>query len=239
MIESLTNSKIKYAIKLKQKKYRKEFNQFLVEGEHLIKEGVNTKLIDTIFYTKNNPYKGFNSFEVNTQVMDKLSELGNLDGIVAICNQPLAKGLSNKLLILDGVQDPGNLGTLIRTAAGFGFNTIISENTVDYFNEKVIRSSMGAIFYVNLIENDIINFIKTYEDYHYFGTDVLNGTNIKEIDFSDEKIAIILGNEGSGVRKKIKELVNTNINIPMINTESLNVGIAGGILMYEASKERI
>ena len=236
MIESITNAKIKYAAKLKQKKYRTQFNQFLVEGEHLVLEAKKSNMIDTLFYTETD-YGFSNSYKVNEQVMKKLSELGNTSGVVAICNKPNFKELSNKILIFDGIQDPGNLGTLIRTAAAFGFNSIISENTVDYYNEKVIRSSQGALFYTQLIEADIIEFIKENQEYHYYGTDVLTGKNIDNEDFNHKKIAIILGNEGSGVRDQIKDLVNTNINIPMKSTESLNVGIAGGIIMFKASKE--
>lgn len=236
MIESITNSKIKYATKLKQKKYRNQFNQFLVEGEHLVLEARKSNMIDVLFYTDDN-YHVSNSYQITSSIMKKLSELGNDSGVIAICNKPAFNELSSKVLILDGVQDPGNLGTLIRTAAAFDFKTIISENTVDYFNEKVIRSSQGALFYTNLIETDIIEFVKKNPNYHYYGTDVLSGHNITKEKFKKENIAIILGNEGSGVRKEIKDLVNTNINIPMSSTESLNVAIAGGILMYEASKE--
>ena len=237
MIESITNSKIKYATKLKQKKYRNLHNQFLVEGEHLVLEAKKNDMIDILFYTDND-YKVSNSFEIRNSVMKKLSELGNDTGVIAICNKPVFKELSSKVLILDGIQDPGNLGTLIRTAAAFDFKTIISENTVDYYNEKVIRSSQGALFYTNLIETDIIEFVKNNSNYHYYGTDVLKGKNIHSEDFNYKNIAVILGNEGSGIRKEIKDLVNTNINIPMSSTESLNVAIAGGILMYEASKEK-
>ncbi|XFA99708.1 TrmH family RNA methyltransferase [Candidatus Izemoplasma sp. B36] len=237
MIESITNSKIKYAVKLKQKKYRNLHNQFLVEGDHLVLEAKKNDMIDVLFYTDND-YNLSNSFKVSTNVMKKLSELGNTTGAIAICNKPVFKELSSKVLILDGIQDPGNLGTLIRTAAAFDFRTIVSENTVDYYNEKVIRSSQGALFYTNLIETDIIDFVKNNSNYHYYGTDVSSGQSITEEKFKKENIAIILGNEGSGVRKAIKDLVNTNINIPMSSTESLNVAIAGGILMYEASKEK-
>ncbi|XMB71954.1 RNA methyltransferase [Mycoplasmatota bacterium WC30] len=238
MIESLGNSKIKYASKLKQKKYRTEYGQFLVEGEHLIIEAIKSNNIDYLFSTETDSYDHVETFQVSNEVFNKISELNNSTGLIAVCNKPKIKELSDKVLILDGIQDPGNMGTLIRTAAAFGFNTIVAEDSVDFYNEKVIRSSQGAIFYVNIMDADIIKFIKTHHDYHYFGTDVLTGSDIRDVDFNEERLAIILGNEGNGIRNSIKELVNTNINIPMISTESLNVGIAGGILMFEAFKEK-
>ena len=236
MIESVSNSKIKHAMKLKQKKYRSTYNQFLVEGYHLVEEAIKSNLIDTLYYIENNPFV-HQGVEVSTQVMKKLSELDNLSSVIAVCNKPTSDMLSDRLLILDGLQDPGNIGTLIRNAAAFGFKTVLSENSVDFYNEKVIRSSQGAIFYVNLLEGDIIQFVKEHPEYHYYGTDVVVGETIHEKTFSHPKIAIILGNEGSGMREELKQLANTNIHIPMEQTESLNVGIAGGILMYEAYKE--
>ncbi|MCK4551613.1 MAG: RNA methyltransferase [Tenericutes bacterium] len=236
MIESLTNLKIKYLVKLKQKKYRSLHNQFLVEGEHLVFEAKKSNMVETIFYTDDN-YGIEDSFQISNQVMLKISELGNSKGVVAICNKQDFKDLSNKILMLDGIQDPGNLGTLIRSAAAFGFKTIIAENTVDFFNEKVIRSSQGAIFYVNLIEANLSEFIEKNKNYHYYGTDVLKGQNLKDVTFGHDKIVIVLGNEGNGVRDIIKSKMNTNIRISMQATESLNVGVAGGILMYEAREE--
>lgn len=233
MIESLTNNKIKYATKLKQKKYRTENSQFLVEGEHLIEEAIKSNLIDHIFTTKDVNYD-VPSFKVSAEVMKKLSDLKLEENIVGVCNKPKAKELSDKILILDGIQDPGNLGTLIRSAAAFGFTTILYENTVDCFNEKVIRSSQGAIFYISLKEVDLIEFMKANNQIHFYGTNVHDGNNLEAIKFNQNKLAIILGNEGNGVRKSIQDLVNTSINIPMLNTESLNVGVAGGILMYQA-----
>lgn len=237
MIESLTNSKVKYATKLKQKKYRQIYHQFLVEGNHLVQEAIKSKCVDYIFFTGENPYPDVISFEISETIMKKLSDLNASQGILAICNKPKNKPFTNKLLILDGVQDPGNMGTLIRSAAAFNFHTILIENAVDIYNEKVIRSSQGAIFYANVIEENLVEFIKGHPTYHYYGTNVLNGKDLKEIEFKQSRLAIILGNEGNGVRQEIQALVNTNINIPMVSTESLNVGVAGGILMYEANKE--
>lgn len=234
MIESLSNSKVKYATKLKQKKYRTETNQFLVEGEHLVEEAIKSGLVEYVFTTEDKSYDTVTIYQVSEEVFSKLSELNESIGFIAVANKFSSQDLSANILILDGVQDPGNLGTLIRSAAAFGFKTIISENSVDYYNEKVIRSSQGALFYTNLLEENLINFINNHKDYTFYGTNVSLGTNLKYVDFSKAKKAIILGNEGQGLRTEIQNLVNTNIYIPMLETESLNVGIAGGIIMYEA-----
>jgi TrmH family RNA methyltransferase len=234
MIESLANSKVKYATKLKLKKYRTETNQFLVEGEHLVEEAIKSTLVDYVFTTEDRLFNDVTTYKVSVEVFSKLSELEETKGFIAVASKLLAEDLSDRILILDAIQDPGNLGTLIRSAAAFGFKAIISENSVDYYNEKVIRASQGAIFYTALLEEDLTAFIKDHSEYTYYGTNVLTGVNLKEVDFKQDKLAIILGNEGNGVREEIQRLVNTNINIPMLETESLNVGIAGGILMYEA-----
>lgn len=238
MIESLSNSKIKYAVKLKQKKYRNQTNQFLVEGDHLLEEAIKSGMFDYLFTTEVSRVTNEFSYLVSETVFTKLSDLNSKRGVIAVCNKPKLQDISKKILLLDGVQDPGNMGTLIRSAAAFGFKTIISEDSVDYFNEKVVRSSQGAVFYTNLLEEDLISFIKANKSITYFGTNVLKGQELKQIDFSGQSIAIILGNEGAGVRKDLQELVNENIKIPMLETESLNVGIAGGILMYEAFEGR-
>lgn len=238
MIESLSNSKVKYAMKLKQKKYREAYKEFLVEGYHLVEEAMKAGLAKTIFTTGMETFADVDTFMVTEPVMQKLSELNEKKGIVAICHRPETRFLSSNVLLLDQIQDPGNMGTLIRSAAAFGFQTIIADCSVDFYNEKVIRASQGAIFYVDLREDDILDFIKHHSNYHFYGTDVLQGTDVRDIDFSSEQCAIILGNEGSGVREEIKNLVNTNIMIPMLDTESLNVAIAGGILMFEAFRRK-
>lgn len=234
MIESITNPKIKYAQKLKQKKYRTKESKFLVEGEHLIIEAIKSNQVDYILSTKEDNYLDHKVFNVSEEVYSKLSELGLRKGMIAVCHKQINHSLSDKLLILDGVQDPGNMGTLLRSAAAFGFKTIVSENTVDYYNEKVVRASQGALFYTNLIETNLEEFIKENSHYTYYSTNVLKGMNILDVDFDKNKIAIILGNEGSGVRQAIQNQANVNIKIPMEQTESLNVGVAGGIMMYEA-----
>ena len=154
---------------------------------------------------------------------------------MAVCNKPESKDIGNKIIVLDNIQDPGNLGTIIRSSVAFNFDTIVlSKDTVDVYNSKVIRATQGMLFKVNIIIADLEEFINNINsEYKIIGTNVVNGKKIK--DFKNvEKFAIIMGNEGQGVSSKVAQLCHENIYIPMNkNCESLNVGVAASIIMYE------
>ena len=173
---------------------------------------------------------------VTKEVMKKLTELDTPNKIIGIVKKNTPLPIGNKILILDNIQDPGNLGTIIRSSVAFDIDTIVlSPNTVDIYNPKVIRSTQGMIFYTNIITlelKEFINEIKT-KNYTIFGTNVRNGKNIKEITLP-EKFALVLGNEGQGVSKEIESLCDDNIYIKMSSKcESLNVSVATSILLYE------
>jgi len=142
------------------------------------------------------------------------------------------------VLVLDNISDPTNLGTLLRSAKAFGFDSVfISNGSVDYFNDKVIRGSQGAIFKLNLLKGDIFSFLNKIKKTHQIlGTNVRNGFDVNEVNLS-EKLALILGNEARGVSSEVEAIVDKNLFIKMDNTESLNVSIAGSILMYEIAKK--
>ena len=232
MITSKDNAKIKELAKLKTGKYRSETKTFLVEGKHLVSEAKASGLLIEAFSLDDIP--GYT--QVSADVMKKISSTDTLVSEVALCKMKEELPLDSKILILDKIQDPGNLGTLLRSAKAFSFNTVVlGEGTVDLYNEKVIRSSQGAIFKLNIIKKDLISFVPTLKDYKVYGTNVRNGIDIKEVKDKDN-IALILGNEGNGISKEVNDLVKYNIYIKMDNMESLNVGVAGSILMYEFSK---
>ena len=168
--------------------------------------------------------------------MKKLTELDTPNKIIGIVKENTPLPIGNKILILDNIQDPGNLGTIIRSSVAFDIDTIVlSPNTVDIYNPKVIRSTQGMIFYTNIITlklKEFIDELKT-KNYTIFGTNVRNGKNIKEITLP-EKFALVLGNEGQGVSKEIESLCDDNIYIKMSSKcESLNVSVATSILLYE------
>ncbi|MCF7924712.1 MAG: RNA methyltransferase [Candidatus Izimaplasma sp.] len=206
---------------------------FLIEGEHLIEEAYKAGLLKTIFFVNNNPYFDIENYQVSEQVISKLSSVKNNQGIVGICSMKANFDLSNKILLLDHIQDPGNMGTLIRSAIAFGFNTIVLDECVDVYNPKVVRSTQGALFKIHLIEKNIVDFIKEYNDYYYLATNLSSSNNLSDLKIQKDKIGLILGNEGQGVRDKLIDLANIDFKIEMKSMESLNVSIAGSIIMHK------
>lgn len=233
MIKSRQNETIKWLFKLQQKKYRDESDSFLVYGDHGVKEAIKTDRVIDI-YTSNRDKEGI---LISEDLMNKLSPFKSPVDILAVVNKAQPWPYSKKILLLDGVQDPGNLGTLIRSAVGFEFTTIIASNdTVDFYNEKTISASQGNLFYANLIRTDLSLEIKKLKEkgYNIIATDANNGKNLKKINKND-KIGLILGNEGTGIKEEVMALANDYIKIKTTNIESLNVAIAGSIIMYEVS----
>ena len=233
MIESVNNERIKEYAKLNSKKYRDETGLFIVEGEHLVEEALKkTNAID--IFSMDDSYT-----KVSEAVMRKLSSLNTLPNVLAICKKPSEEEIKGNILILDGIQDPGNLGTIIRSAVAFGIDTIItSEDTVDYLNSKVLRASEGMVFHINIVEKNLFEELpKLKNNYKIYTTNVVNGSDVSEINV-DKPYAIIMGNEGNGVKKEIAEYASEAIYIPMKETcESLNVAIATSIILYEFSKK--
>lgn len=230
MITSLTNDKIKNLLKLKNAKNRQKDGLFLVEGPHLVSEAKMAGVLVEA-YTIKEQYEGT---LVSEAVMKKICQTDSVVPQIGVCKIKNEQIIANRVLILDGVQDPGNLGTILRSAKAFGFDSVfLSKGTVDVYNDKVIRSSQGAIFKLNFLYGDKLEFIKEIsKTHHIYSTNVANGKTPKNIDFP-QKIGLILGNEGNGVSKEINDLMLDNLYIPMDEMESLNVGVAGSILMYE------
>lgn len=237
IITSLNNPTIKEISKLKNKKYRDLTNTYLAEGEHLVEEAYKNNILTKIILLEDTICNyDIEKIYVTKEVMKKLTELDTPNKIIGIVKKNTPLPIGNKILILDNIQDPGNLGTIIRSSVAFDIDTIVlSPNTVDIYNPKVIRSTQGMIFYTNIITlelKEFINEIKT-KNYTIFGTNVRNGKNIKEITLP-EKFALVLGNEGQGVSKEIESLCDDNIYIKMSSKcESLNVSVATSILLYE------
>ena len=236
-ITSVNNEKVKYWASLKLKKNRDKDKCFLVEGNHLIKEAKEKGLvISTISISDNNA-----DFLVTKEIMKKISDQKSISDNAAIVRYIPEQEIKGNVLILDDIQDPGNLGTLIRSSIAFGFsNIIMSEGSVDLYNPKVIRATEGMIFNINAIRTNIIEYIPKLKEmgYKILVSDVVDGNDIKNE--SCNNIALVLGNEGKGVHSDIKNLCDEVINIKMDNAcESLNVGVAGSILMYEVYNGRI
>jgi len=236
VITSKNNNIIKETAKLKIKKYRLNSQLFLVEGFHLVNEAYENKVLKSVFYLDENPFDDIKGYKVTDEVIKTLSDLMVPQGIIGVCEITNNSNIGEKVLLLDNVQDPGNIGTLIRSCVAFGFSTIISENSVDYYNEKVVRSTQGALFKVNLLNGSLSDFIKESKDYDFYVTDLKSDFTLEETEFKNNKLGIILGNEGQGVRQELIDLVDQSFKIKMKNMESLNVGVAGSIIMYEIFK---
>lgn len=239
LYSSIENSKIKNLKKLQLKKYRDKENKFLIEGEHLIKEAYQKNYLKELFVLDGN----YNNFDINinyitNNVAKYLTELDTPSKIIGVCDKKEGVLKGNKILYLDKIQDPGNLGTIIRSCVAFNIDTLVlSENCVDLYNSKVIRASEGMLFHLNIVidTNDIIRTLKQ-KGYKIYGTKVTNGKSLKSLE-KREKFVIIMGNEGSGISKSKEELCDEFIYICMNNScESLNVGVAASIILYELDK---
>lgn len=237
---SIENKKIKDLKKLYQKKYRDQEGRFIVEGEHLVIEAYKNGSLEELYIVENkNIDIDFPKNYISKTVSKYLSSLTTPPGVIGICKKIKGKEIGNRIIMLDGIQDPGNLGTIIRSSVAFNIDTIIlGHDTVDVYNEKVIRASQGMIFSINVITCNLIEKVKELKDngYKIISTDVTTGKNIKNIE-KLEKFVIIMGNEGKGVKDTLKDICDEFIRIDMNpKCESLNVGIATSIILYELDK---
>ena len=241
IITSLENNKIKDLVKLQSKKYRDSTNMFLVEGVHLVEEAYKSNLLKEVFVVEGDSFNiDVPITYVSSEVMKKISTTDTVIDVVALCEKLDNKEIiGNKILLLDDIQDPGNLGTIIRSSVAFNVDTIIlSPNTVDLYNSKVLRSTQGMFSHINIITMDLYDAINTIKSRNItvYGTNVNNGLDVRSIS-DTSSYALIMGNEGNGVKKEIQDMCDKNLYIKMSNnTESLNVGVACSILLYELER---
>lgn len=238
MLNSLSNPRVKKWIKLRQKKYRLIEKRFIIEEQHLIEEAQRASLLETILIleSEENVFD-FDSIEyVSKEIMQKLSSNTSLNKYIAIAKFPNNQLDSNRILLLDSIQNPGNMGTILRSAYSFGFNQILlSKGCVDITNEKVVQSSQGALFYLDIKEVDLVEYIKK-SDFPIYATGFKNSIELKEVPKS-LKLGVVLGNEGNGVSEEVLQVCDKIVNIKMQQFDSLNVGIAAGICMYELQEK--
>jgi len=240
LYSSIDNNKIKDLKKLQVKKYRDKKNMFLVEGRHLVLEAFKTGHLDELLLEENEllPLDIMTHYMTNN-VSNYLSELDKSTNIIGVCNKIKEQKIGKRVLILENIQDPGNLGTIIRSSVAFNIDTLIlSKNTVDLYNSKVLRSSQGMLFHLNILIKDLNEIIPSLkkDNYKIIGTKVTNGIDIKNIKNND-KICIIMGNEGNGISDTVSNLCDDFIYIKMNDIcESLNVGVATSIILYELDK---
>ncbi len=227
-ITSKQNKSFKLWKNLKTKKYRDAQGMFLVYGKHLIEKAKQHEATIEILTTNIHS----SDTVLSKELMDELQQAETYFDDIAVCKKKNQAIESNKILMLDDVQDPDNVGALIRSAAAFGFlRVIVSLKSADFYNEKTIRASKGSIFDVYLERRPLEEAVKELKSQGY--QIIYADAHEKGNSESFEKMVLILGNEGHGISDEIKALSDRSIHIPTQHVESLNVSVAGGILMYE------
>ena len=237
MIDSVNNEKIIFYKKLREKKYILENNMFIVEGAHLVEEAYKSgRLLEVIMDNTCNIIYDVKTTLVSKKCIKKISLLKSVPNIMGVVK--LVKNeniIGNKIVLLDNVQDPGNVGTIIRSALAFNVSTIVmSPESVNIYNDKLIRSTEGTIFNMNIV---VMPLSEAIEKIHEMGikvyyADMYGSINLDDADIKD--YALVLGSEGKGISDYIKREADYGINIPMNDKrESLNVSVTGGIIMYK------
>lgn len=258
-ISSKDNSLIKHIKRLKEKKYRDEYGEYIIEGLKLIKEAIqenadikhivvcdgcdNSEMIESHLKYE---MARLDFIYVPQNIFKMLSDVENPQGILAVIGKT-SKEIDidineDIILALDDIQDPGNLGTILRTADSVGLKQIlVSKGTADSYNPKVVRSTMGAIFRVKVIEcenlKDVLKDLQSKE-YKVMTTSLKAKETIYETDY--KKKIIVIGNEANGVSKEILNIADEKVIIPMLGkTESLNASVATGVILYEYVRQKL
>lgn len=259
IITSKDNEIIKNIRKLKEKKYRDLNNEYIVEGIKMIREAISEKaVIKLIVVCEENVNNGaidkkllyeiakYECIYVNKKIFSLISDVQNPQGILAVIEKNNSEEnidyKQDVIVVLDGIQDPGNLGTILRTIDSVGLNqVIVSKETADAYNPKVVRSTMGAIFRVNIIESDnLLDTLKNMKKHKYkvMATSLETQNSIYDVDYN--KKVIVIGNEANGVSQDILNYADEKIKIPMLGkTESLNASVATAVILYEYVRNKI
>lgn len=240
VIHSLENEKVKNLIKLQRKKYRDLTGTYLVEGRHIVEEAYRAGVLLEVYLLEGEEYSyDVDSYSVSLDVMKKISMMDTPSSIVGVCKKiENTEIVGDRILLLDEIQDPGNLGTIIRSAVAFDVDMILlSDDSVDLYNPKVLRATQGILFHIPIVRMDSMSVIDKLKNKGYilYGTNVVNGVEVSSLTLEDKRRwCLIMGNEGKGLKREIQDLCDKNLYIPMnSNVESLNVGVACSILLYE------
>lgn len=244
LITSLDNERVKKYRKLREKKYRDRLNLFLVEGWHLVLEAYRAGLVEEVILTEEVTCElDVPKIYVTQEIIKKITELDTPVPILALChkveNDP--QKIGQRILMLDGIQDPGNLGTILRSAKAFHVDTVIlGTKTVDLYNAKVLRATQGMLFHLHVIEGDLVELIPKIkkQGIPIYGTKVESGEDVRKLETSAKtQYALVMGNEGNGVTEEVLSLCDHYLYIQMDSeVESLNVAVATSILLYELDR---
>ena len=251
-IESKNNNLFKEIKKLKEKKHRIKSNKYLIEGLRFVEEAIKSKVsIDSIIFTESFNEKNPDLFlkinenikliQMNEALLKQLCSTENPQGIVGVINMQNKELKSGELVVLvDKVQDPGNMGTIIRTAHAAGAAGIVmTKGTVDIYNDNTLRSTMGSIFYIPIVEDESLDFVKSLKKEGYkLVVSSLQGKNNFFEENLQGKVMIAVGNEGNGVSDEVYDIADIKVKIPMPGeAESLNVAVATSIMIYEKIRQ--
>ena len=256
VISSKDNEFIKHVKKLKDKKYRDMNQEFVIEGIKLIREAIEENadikqiiICDNCLNSDVIPKKlmyeiaKYECVYVTEKIFRTITDVNTPQGLLAIIGRNSTENEINYnhdiIVALDDIQDPGNLGTILRTVDSIGLNQIlVSKGTADCYNPKVVRSTMGAIFRIKIIECD--NLEKTLQEARNHQYKVIVTSLQTENSVYDNKKVVVIGNEANGVSAEIQNLADEKIKIPMLGkTESLNASVATGIVLYEYVRQKI
>jgi len=259
IITSKDNEIIKNVRKLKEKKYRDLNNEYIVEGVKMIKEAIlEDAKIKLIVVCEDNANSGaidkkllyeiakYECIYVSKKLFDLISDVQTPQGMLAVIEKENSEDkidyTEDVIVVLDGIQDPGNLGTILRTIDSVGLKqVIVSKETADSYNPKVVRSTMGAVFRVKVIEsNNLLDTLKNMKKHKYkiMATSLETDNSIYDVDYN--KKVIVIGNEANGVEKEILNYADEKIKIPMLGkTESLNASVATAVILYEYVRNKI
>lgn len=254
VITSKNNDLIKDSKRLQQKKFRDQTGLFYVEGVRIVEEALATPLVERLFFAESlrNTSRGekllalaceqaIPAFECTESVLAELSDTVNSQGVVAIVKKPpwdlKPQGL---VLIADEIQDPGNMGTLLRTAVGAGVRSLlVVEGSVDLYNPKVLRSSMGAIFHLPhcfLKRSQVLEFLAAGQSTLVIA-DLVDANDYWAVEYP-QNMALVIGNEARGIHEDFRQKASLRVKIPLIGcVESLNASVAAGVLLYEILRQ--
>ncbi|MCR8657788.1 TrmH family RNA methyltransferase [Paenibacillus endoradicis] len=259
LLSSVANERVKLWSSLLEKKHRDRQNMFIIEGIHLIKEAVKSGVaIEAIVYDADRGLPTEIStimeqvpsytewYKASKQVMSKCTGTESAPPIFAVLgkfkiSEEALYEKNGLVVVLDGVRDPGNVGTIIRSSDAVGANAVIlGKGCVDLYNPKTVRSTMGSLFHIPIVEGDLIPYIQKAKEQgiHIVGTSLQATDNCYSYNWQDGSW-LVMGSEGDGLSSEVEALVNKTIIIPMEgNSESLNVAMATTVLLYEALRQR-
>lgn len=236
---SLSKNQLKLITSLQQKKYRNKYSLFIAEGTKVVREFLNSNIeLDQLFFVDETGYEGIEKkVQISEEELKKISSLKSPNNVLALFKIPRKKILINEglVLVLDDINDPGNLGTIIRLCDWFGVDQLVcSEKTVDCFNSKVVQASMGSLTRINIVYTNIVDYLQKTPLPKY--ATLLNGENVYKASLPKQAV-LVMGNEANGIDKSVLNELNNAISIPRFGefqqTESLNVATATAILLSE------